>query len=158
MTRRLLAWDMTKGKLGLLILRECGEPQQTHSVNTRLYNIVRRLFSQRCEKDVRAMLPQCKMTMLQCTCVCVGVCVWVCVCVQLDDDTIITSNMYSLFQCWILCIFFVCKWADERYTQCLPESKCWSSSQYNCYFALSVCNHCHVIKDWSLVTGRGGAT
>ena len=40
--------------------------QQTHNVNITLYNVVRRLFSQRCEKDVPATLPQPKMTTLQC--------------------------------------------------------------------------------------------
>ena len=38
---------------------------RTHTVNTTLYNVVRRLFSQCCEKDVPATLPQCKMTTLQ---------------------------------------------------------------------------------------------
>ena len=40
--------------------------QQTHNVNTTLYNVVRGLFSQRCEKDMPATLPQHKMTTLQC--------------------------------------------------------------------------------------------
>ena len=40
--------------------------QQTHYVSTTLYNVVRRLFSQCCEKDVTAVLPHHKMTALQC--------------------------------------------------------------------------------------------
>ena len=42
------------------------DAKQTHNVNTTLYNVVRRLFLQCCEKDVPATLPQSKMTMLQC--------------------------------------------------------------------------------------------
>ena len=42
--------------------------QQTHNVNTTLYNVVRRLFSQRCEKDVPATLPQCKVQRCVATC------------------------------------------------------------------------------------------
>ena len=41
-----------------------GPAQQTHNVNTTLYNVVRGLFSQRCEKDVPATLLQHKMTTL----------------------------------------------------------------------------------------------
>ena len=62
------------GLLTLKIDRPHGGPpsrapvpaQQTHNVNTTLYNVVRRLFSQRCEKDVPATLPKHKMTTLQC--------------------------------------------------------------------------------------------
>ena len=41
-----------------------GISQQTHNINTTLYNVVRRLFSQHCEKDVPATLLQHKMTTL----------------------------------------------------------------------------------------------
>ena len=42
------------------------DAQQIHNANTTLYNVVRRLFSQGCEKDVPATLPKSKIKMLQC--------------------------------------------------------------------------------------------
>ena len=52
--------------MGNDIIRWCKSylAQQTQNVNTTLYNIVRRLFSQHCEKDVPATLLQHKMTTL----------------------------------------------------------------------------------------------
>ena len=41
-------------------LKRFSPSQQTHNVNTMLYNVVRRLFSPRCEKDMPATLPQHK--------------------------------------------------------------------------------------------------